>query len=256
MKPKQVLNLYKKAGETPLERLLRFKAKNPKYKDIKITYAGRLDPMAEGVLLVVCGQEIKNKEKYLKLKKEYEAEFLFGIETDTHDLLGKVEKINFLNTKNFKLNAEKVLLGFQKEYVQSYPKYSSKTVDGIQLHALARAGEIRNKDLPKKSVNIYLIKICGWKKMSGKKLLNLIKKNIIKVGGDFRQQEILSLWKKNLKNFKNNIFSICNVKIKCSSGTYVRQLAHDVGQILNVGAIACKIKRTKVGNYSISRSIK
>ena len=53
------------AGETPLEALEAFRARNKKYKNEKMTYAGRLDPMAEGVLIVLVGEEVHNKEKYL-----------------------------------------------------------------------------------------------------------------------------------------------------------------------------------------------
>ena len=58
---KKVLIFNKKEGETPLEVLDKFRAKNKIYQDIKMTYAGRLDPMASGILLVVAGEEIKKK---------------------------------------------------------------------------------------------------------------------------------------------------------------------------------------------------
>ncbi len=83
-----VLKLYKNRGETPLECLERFRKNNPEYKDEKMTYAGRLDPLAKGVLLVLVGEECKNKEKYLCLDKEYEVDVLFGFATDTYDVLG------------------------------------------------------------------------------------------------------------------------------------------------------------------------
>ena len=56
---KKILKLYKKEGETPLEAIERFRRKNPEYRNEKMTYAGRLDPMAEGVLLVLAGNECK-----------------------------------------------------------------------------------------------------------------------------------------------------------------------------------------------------
>jgi tRNA pseudouridine55 synthase len=88
MKKDQVLKLYKKVGETPLECLERFRKNHPKFKNQKMTYAGRLDPLAEGELLVLVGESCKNKEKYLKLDKEYLVDILFGFETDSYDLLG------------------------------------------------------------------------------------------------------------------------------------------------------------------------
>lgn len=70
-KLQKVLKLDKNAGETPLECINRFKAENLEYKGEKMTYAGRLDPLASGVMLVLTGEECKNKDKYLKLDKEY-----------------------------------------------------------------------------------------------------------------------------------------------------------------------------------------
>ena len=103
MASKQVtITLYKNRGETPLECLDRFKKENPEYEEVgpqgtlvrhdfaksKMTYAGRLDPLAEGLLLVLVGEECKKKEKYLGLDKEYEVDVLFGFATDTYDVLG------------------------------------------------------------------------------------------------------------------------------------------------------------------------
>ena len=75
-----------------------------------MTYAGRLDPMASGVLLVLAGEETKNKDKYLGLDKEYDFEILFGFATDTYDILGKVIKARNLIAK--KEDLEKII---QKE---------------------------------------------------------------------------------------------------------------------------------------------
>ncbi|MBU0647782.1 tRNA pseudouridine(55) synthase TruB [Patescibacteria group bacterium] len=44
--------------------------------------------------------------------------------------------------------------------------------------------------------------------------------------------------------------------IKCSTGTYIRSIAHDLGQILNTGAYCHQLTRTKVGEYSIDDSTK
>jgi tRNA U55 pseudouridine synthase TruB len=74
-----------------LEVLENFKEENPKYKEIKFAYAGRLDPMAEGQLLILVGDTCKERDKYLNLDKEYEFEILLGLKSDTKDLLGLAE---------------------------------------------------------------------------------------------------------------------------------------------------------------------
>ena len=67
-----IFNLYKQRGETPLECLERFRITYPEHKDEKMTYLGRLDPMAEGVLLVATGEDIKQsrREEFFELDKD------------------------------------------------------------------------------------------------------------------------------------------------------------------------------------------
>ena len=61
---RKIILLNKREGETPLEALEVFRKRKSKqhkeYKDVKMTYLGRLDPVAEGVLLVAAGEEVKN----------------------------------------------------------------------------------------------------------------------------------------------------------------------------------------------------
>lgn len=46
------------------------------------------------------------------------------------------------------------------------------------------------------------------------------------------------------------------VVIKCSKGTYIRSIAHDLGQNLQVGAYLSKLTRTQAGKFSIKDSVK
>ena len=58
---KKIIVINKKEGETPLEALEDFRRKNKEYKDVKMTYAGRLDPLVSGLLLVLAGDEVREK---------------------------------------------------------------------------------------------------------------------------------------------------------------------------------------------------
>ena len=63
-----IILINKKEGETPLEALQYFRSRNKIYKEAKMTYAGRLDPMAKGLLLVLVGEETKKKARALQVK--------------------------------------------------------------------------------------------------------------------------------------------------------------------------------------------
>ncbi|OGI95341.1 hypothetical protein A2917_02125 [Candidatus Nomurabacteria bacterium RIFCSPLOWO2_01_FULL_42_17] len=255
---KKILLLNKKEGETPLEALQAFRAKNKKYKDAKMTYAGRLDPLASGLLLVLAGDAVKEKEKYLKLSKEYKFSVLFGFTTDTYDILGKIQHSNILTNIGMKELEKKIkqnLKFFTGKFMQSYPMYSSRTVKGKPLFAYARAGKF--VESPKHEVEVKSLKFFCIKKISARKFLENIERRVVKVKGDFRQKEILKIWRQKLKSQQGESllerkFFIADFNIKCSSGTYVRGIAHSLGQKLNIPALAFSIKRTKIGKWEQS----
>jgi len=243
----------KKEGETPLESLEVFRIKNKIPLDVPMTYAGRLDPLASGLLMILSGEECKNKEKYLNLDKEYEFSVLFGFKTDTYDILGKV-----LETESKPLSGEdleklikKNLKYFKGQIIQKYPMYSSKTVAGKPLFIYAR--ENTEVEIPEREVNVKNLKYLNLKKVSLKKLLKDIEIRINKVKGDFRQKEILKIWGKVLSDEKMpKHFFVASFKIKATSGTYVRTIANDLGRKIGLPALAYTIKRTKIGKFEIS----
>ncbi len=246
---KKIVVVDKREGETPLSALERFRAKNKGYTDLPITYAGRLDPMASGVLVLLAGEKTKEKDKYLSLDKEYEFEVLFGFATDTYDILGKViSHKSDLWLESFKKMILENLKYFTGKFVQKYPMYSSKTVAGKPLFTYARSGQ--EVEAPEREVNVKSLKLIKIRKITSQKLLANIQKRITKVEGDFRQKEILKIWQKNLKS-GHSVSTIGSFKIKCSSGTYVRAIADGLGEKVKIPALAFSIKRTKVGRYKI-----
>src|SRR5690349_10661953 len=84
--------VYKPVGLTPLEMINKLQSQTPELVGKKICYAGRLDPLAHGVLLLLSGEETKQREKYLSLPKTYEFEVVFGMQTDTYDVLGYLKE--------------------------------------------------------------------------------------------------------------------------------------------------------------------
>ncbi len=122
-----VLNLYKRMGETPRERLERLRREKPMYAQEVLSYAGRLDPMAEGVLLALVGSANKRREAYLDMSKEYVLDVLFGFSTDTHDVLGRIMEWGD-SASVTKRQIELGLNEFRGSVSQEYPPFSSKTV--------------------------------------------------------------------------------------------------------------------------------
>ncbi|MFA7285526.1 MAG: hypothetical protein WC011_01605 [Candidatus Paceibacterota bacterium] len=242
----------KKEGQTPLESLEVFRVKNKIPLDVPMTYAGRLDPLASGLLLLLAGEECKNKQKYLNLDKEYDFEVLFGFKTDTYDILGKVITEGYPMHKKEDLEKliKKNLKHFKGKIVQKYPLYSSKTVEGKPLFTYARENKV--VEIPEREVMIKSLKYLNLRKISSKTLLENIETRVNKVNGDFRQKEILKIWQKKLCDEKMpKHFFVASFSTKVTSGTYVRTIANDLGDMISIPSLAFSIKRTKVGKWSL-----
>lgn len=268
---------YKMPGETPLECINRVKDRNKAYFNVPMTYAGRLDPMAEGLMIILAGDECQNKDKYNAMTKTYEVDVLFGFATDTYDLLGLVtpeSSLEMLPQRTHKFSAEnllhvravalssssettfsheleKKLQNFTGKINQKYPVYSSRTVAGKPLFQWAREGKLSEIEVPSHEVYVENIEIKKTKEISGKKLMKYITESISKVKGDFRQEEILVKWHEVLDTNTDTTFPIVKLVISCSSGTYVRAIAHELGQSIGTPALAMHILRTKIGDYKI-----
>ena len=244
--------MYKNLGETPNKTILRFKAENPEFNDVKMTYAGRLDPMAEGLLLVLAGDKVHEKDKYLGLSKVYEFEILWGVETDTLDVLGKVT-----HTNNVDISEEEIVKKIsesQGKILQKYPAYSSKPVNGKPLFEWAREGKMDEVEVPTHEVEIRDIKYLSRRMMKGEKLLQDMCSKISLVKGDFRQQEIKDVWKDFLETENKKDFFVDKISVNVSSGFYIRQFISDFASDLGTYGIAFHIKRVKIGDFEIELS--
>ncbi|MEK7635031.1 MAG: hypothetical protein AAB446_01195 [Patescibacteria group bacterium] len=257
-----IYNLYKNRGETPLECIQRFAKNNPELKDEKMTYMGRLDPLAEGVLLMASGEDVKRKEEFLGLDKEYDFISIFGFATDTYDILGKIVRVEKLEGLS-ETELGKVAIVYEGEREQKYPFYSSKMISSrgsfspesprVSSQSSAR---LSSENFPSKKINIHKVKFHKLDTLSSKELFGRLLMDISKVRGDFRQNEILILWKEILFKCPQNKIFLGKFSAHVSSGTYIRSLVNDMGNTLGLGATTLSIKRTRVGNYKIEDSIK
>ena len=137
-----VLNIYKPAGITSFDviRILRRKLGIK-----KIGHGGTLDPIAEGVLIILVGKATKKSNELISLSKTYRAGILLGVETDSYDISGKtVKEMSAGGITD--ADIENVLVNFRGEIEQIPPMFSALKVKGKKLYQLARKGiEIERK---------------------------------------------------------------------------------------------------------------
>lgn len=143
-----------------------------KLLNTKAGHTGTLDPLAEGVLVITLGRATKLSEIITSETKEYEAEIIFGLETDTLDIEGKV-----LKEEKSLLDKNKIietLNSFKTSYLQEVPKYSAVKVNGKKLYEYAR--ENKEVKLPKKEVTIFDIKLLDYKIENDKTIIKIYTK--------------------------------------------------------------------------------
>lgn len=119
----------------------------------KIGHAGTLDPMAEGLLVVMLNNATKFSNDLMKKDKEYYVEMELGYETDSYDADGEITK---KYEKDFEFEFEKI-----KEVVESFlgkieqipPMYSAIKINGKKLYELARKGLEIEREARKVKIN-------------------------------------------------------------------------------------------------------
>ncbi len=240
---------HKKVGETPLELLERVRTEKPEFAHATLSYAGRLDPMAEGVMLILVGDTEnapENRKKFLGLDKEYVATFLVGVKTDTGDALGLVQEGGVAQS----VTLEQIQRDLQKILAiktQKVPWFSAFTVNGIKLFDHFKAGNL-DVERPVKNIEIRELELLNISSQTSDELKKYIFESIGKVHGDFRQEEILKNWQKffmqyeGIQKTNEQIFSVFEVRLRVSSGTYIRVLTEN----FSFAVTLLKLKRTKI----------
>lgn len=176
----------------------------------RIGHTGTLDPMATGLLVVCLGNATKFVKYLTEHDKEYIAEITLGIRTNTDDITGEI--IDTTDISPFDtavLNT--VLKSFVGTISQIPPVASAIKVNGKRAYEFIHKRQEEPIMAPR-TITIHT--------------LELISDPVFK---DHQCQ-----------------FSI---KVACSKGTYIRALARDIGQAMNVPATLSNLRRTRVGQF-------
>jgi tRNA pseudouridine(55) synthase len=251
--------IEKTVGETPLEALERYRRQHPELSGVPLAYAGRLDPMASGTLLVLIGDECKQQQAYHKLDKAYEFEVLFGVTSDTADVLGRLTW-GAGTPLVVATSLERITRSLCKRTISlPYPVFSSRTVRGKPLFLWALEGRLNEIEIPEATTTIHQLRLTRLTTMSGGAVADEAIKKIAKVtpvtaptkalGEDFRRKDVLADWDRFKTEHRDELFTIATFSCIASSGTYMRSLATYIGRALGVPALAYAIHRSAIGWY-------
>ena len=180
----------------------------------KVGHAGTLDPLATGLLVLGIESGTKLLTFLVGADKTYEATIRLGQQTISDD--SESEVISSASPDEIaKLSDEDIALDIAKltgVIMQTPSSVSAIKVAGKRAYDLVRAGE--QVELKAREVNIYNFEMLSVTRVSG--------------------------------------FLDVQVRVECSSGTYIRALARDLGNLLGVGGHITALRRTKVGHFDVS----
>ena len=236
-----------------------WKRQNPAYADVPACYAGRLDPMASGKLLMLLGEECKRQDAYRDLDKTYDIEVLLDVGSDTGDVLGIPDYTHRVSVADERLLAE-ALAKERGAHLRAYPIFSSKTVNGKPLFLHALLGTLADIEIPKHIEKIYNIQLRDSYRISNGELEERVMYLLERVprtdepskrpGEDFRVDVIRTRWKELFTEMSERKFTVLRLKVICASGVYMRSLAGRIGESLHTKALALSIKRTRLGTFT------
>ena len=125
----------------------------------RVGHTGTLDPMAQGLLIVLVGAATKRQQAFQGHEKTYEALLQLGSQTDTGDADGQIVRTEAVPALGRRQVAE-VLASCIGPLVQTPPRYSAVKVQGRPAYWWARRN--RPLTLPTRTVQIVDIRLNAW----------------------------------------------------------------------------------------------
>lgn len=181
----------------------------------KVGHAGTLDPMATGVLVLGVGIATRLLTYITDGKKSYQGKISLGSATHTDDREGDVIFTAPENKLQLITDSQikKQLAGFVGNIKQRPSSVSAIKIDGKSAHARVRAGEDVN--IPERDITIDEIEV------------------------------------KQISHLASSIE--IDLSVTCSAGTYIRAIARDLGEKLEVGGHLIQLRRTLVSPFTLEQ---
>ena len=189
----------------------------------KVGHAGTLDPMATGLLVIGVNSSTRLLTYVVGLDKEYFATVRLGAATTTDDAEGEFIGDGADAASVDALSEGRLEAAFAEQrgtIVQVPSSVSAIKVDGKRAYALVRSGE--EVQLAGRTVTISELELLGAPRPAS-----------AEDGRRFVDQD---------------------VRVVCSSGTYIRAIARDVGTALGVGGHLTRLRRTRIGSFSVTEA--
>jgi len=221
----------------------------------QVGHGGALDVFATGIEIVLVGKATKLSDELLSLDKAYEATILFGVATTTQDIEGEITSQIHENIKIEKGNLEEVLKEFVGEQEQYVSPFSSVKVNGKKLRKVLRDDSYSYKIFDNKIGERFIVLThksdskYDYKIQIPKKKIHIFDIKVLDSGYATESETLIPGIK------LDSPLPFCKVYVKCSKGTYIRQLAEDVGARFKLPAVLIKLDRVEIGKWNKNNTI-
>jgi tRNA pseudouridine55 synthase len=198
----------------------------------KIGHCGTLDPDATGLLLLTLGRGTRLTRFLIRAPKVYEGDIRFGQATDTYDASGTVTEQASIEGLTTERVAE-AMRSFEGALHQNPPPYCATKVGGVKFYELARRGEAVPEKT--KSVHVWTFEPIGELETAPRTVSAMRS-----AAGDSGVEDGASI----------------AFRLACSSGTYARSLAHEVGRRLGTASHLARLRRVRIGGFSVEQAVR
>ncbi len=179
----------------------------------KVGHAGTLDPMATGLLVVGVNKATRLLTSITGTDKVYEATIRLGVRTVTDDAEGEVLEVRLANAVT-RERLDEQIARLTGEILQAPSSVSAVKVDGRRAYDRVRAGE--DVRLDARPVTVHAFDVLDVRRLDDGRVVDV------------------------------------DARVHCSSGTYIRALARDLGEALETGGHLTALRRTRVGPFDVT----
>ena len=218
----------------------------------RVGHAGTLDPAATGVLILGLNKATKLLTYLVGQDKTYQATIQLGISTETDDAQGRQtgtcpEAVEALTEQRI-LEAVASLTG---DIMQVPSAVSAIKVNGVRSYTRVRSGE--QVELAARPVRVNEFTVHSIQRTMTSWCVLVSQQELAEAGIDAAGTH------GELSDPTTAITSVpvinCEVTVSCSSGTYIRALARDLGQMLGTGGHLIRLRRTRVGETTLADAV-
>ncbi|HBE90447.1 MAG TPA: tRNA pseudouridine(55) synthase TruB [Candidatus Andersenbacteria bacterium] len=189
----------------------------------KVGHTGTLDPFATGILLIAIGSATRLIEYSHTWEKTYQTVFILGASSDTDDATGQISKTTYpkpkMSIEPTRTQIQAALHQFIGPIKQVPPAFSAVKIAGERAYKIARQANLSGRQGSNPTL----------------------------------QPRSIIIHSLQITHYAHPKLSLA---ITCSTGTYLRSLARDLGTVLSTGAYVQELCRTQIGPHKLTQSIK